>query len=159
MSLHIRAVQKQDAPAMARILNDIIAIGGTTAYRQPFDEQGISDVFIAPKLAISCFVAIDGTQLLGFQSLEWCNPNSPGDDALPADWALIATYVKSDASGQGVGRKLFTQTAKAAKDAGVHFIDATIRMENTGGQAFYQGVGFTVYRTGKETVSKRFAPV
>lgn len=47
---------------------------------------------------------------------------------------------------------------QAAEVAGARFIDATIRIENTGGQAFYEGVAFTDYRVGAETVSKRFAP-
>ena len=60
MPLMTRAARPDDAEAMARLINEIIAIGGTTALRQAFDAQGIISVFIAPKLAISCFVAIDG---------------------------------------------------------------------------------------------------
>jgi len=101
---------------------------------------------------------MDGAQLMGFQALEWCDPAWPGDDPLPADWAVIATYVGPQAHRRGVGRALFAATAQAAKNAGVRFIDATIRIENTGGQASYEGVGFTDYRVGAETVSKRFAP-
>lgn len=73
MPLMTRAARPDDAEAMARLINEII--GGTTALRQAFDAQGIFSVFIAPNLAISCFVAIDGPQLLGFQALEWCDPD------------------------------------------------------------------------------------
>lgn len=58
-----------------------------------------------------------------------------------------------------MGRALFARTAQAAEAAGVRFIDATIRSENTGRQAFYERLGFTDYRSGAATVSKRFAPV
>ena len=156
MSLHIRTARQDDANAMADLLNAIIAIGGTTAHRDPFDAPGIVEGFIAHKRGISCFVAMEEAQLLGFQSLEWCDPDWPGDEPLPADWALVATYVAPQARGKGAGRALFTETVASARQAGVRFIDATIRLENTLGQAFYQGIGFTDYRTGPQTVSKRF---
>ncbi len=143
---------------MAHILNEIISIGGTTAFRQPFDERGIVDTFISPKRAISCFVAIERAQLLGFQALEWCDPNWPGEDPLPADWAVISTYVKPVAHNRGIGRALFARTAKAARQTGVRFIDATIRKENSAGQAFYQAIGFADYRSDAETICKRLAP-
>ncbi|WP_282608261.1 GNAT family N-acetyltransferase [Pelagibius sp. Alg239-R121] len=159
MSLLIRTAREDDASEMARLINEIIAIGGTTAHRQAFDEPGIISDFISPKLGICCFVAADGPQLLGFQALEWCDPEWSGEDRLPADWAVVATYVDPQTHKRGIGRALFSKTAEAAKAAGVCFVDATIQRENTGGQAFYQGMGFTDYRTGVETVSKRFAPV
>ncbi|WP_454811486.1 N-acetyltransferase family protein [Labrys neptuniae] len=143
---------------MAQLINEIIAIGGTTAHRRPFDEHRILDEFIAAKRGICCFVAVDDAQILGFQALEWCDPDWPGEDRLPADWAVIGTYVVPEAHGRGIGRALFRETAGAAKAAGVRFIDATIRKENAGGQAFYGSIGFVDYRGGAESVSKRFAP-
>lgn len=143
---------------MARLLNEVISIGGTTAHRQLFDRRGIVSNFICPKLKISCYVAEEKSELLGFQALEWCDPDWSGEDLLPADWAVIGTYVSPMARRSGIGRELFAETAKTAKEAGARFIDATIRMENTVGQAYYQSLGFTDYRIGAETVSKRFAP-
>ncbi len=159
MSLHVRTAQQEHAGAMADLLNAIITTGGTTAYRDLFDVPDIISTFVAPKLAISCFVALDETGLVGFQALEWCRPDWPGEDPLPADWAVIATYVASQARGKGAGRALFAETLTSAQEAGVRFIDATIRQENTGGQAFYQGIGFADYRNSEETVSKRFRVV
>ncbi len=159
MTLEIRLAAQSDAAAMALILNEIISIGGSTAYRKSFDAHGVIDTFISPKRGISCFLAVEGSQVIGFQALEWADPDWPGEDPLPPDWAVIATYVDPKAHKQGVGRALFAQTALAAKDAGVRFIDATIRKENCGGQAYYQGVGFRDYKADAETVSKRYAPV
>ena len=159
MTLEIRPAVQSDADAMASVINEIISIGGSTAYRKSFDTQGILDTFLSPKRGIACFVALAGSRLLGFQALEWSDPNWPGDDPLPEDWALIATYVDPKAHKQGVGRALFANSARAAKEAGVRFIDATIRKENRGGQAYYQGVGFTDYRSDAESVSKCYEPV
>lgn len=158
MPMDVRIASPRDAGPMAQLINEIIAIGGTTAHRRPFDEHRILDEFIAAKRGICCFVAVDDAQILGFQALEWCDPDWPGEDRLPADWAVIGTYVAPGAHGRGIGRALFLETAKAAKAAGVRFIDATIRKENEGGRAFYAGIGFVDYRTGDESVSKRFAP-
>jgi ribosomal protein S18 acetylase RimI-like enzyme len=157
MPVHVRAALPQDASAMARILNEIIDIGGTTAHREKFDDQRIIDYFISPKLGISCFVALESEQVLGFQSLDWSDPDWPGD-RLPLDWGVIATFVDPHAHKRGAGRALFANTVEAAKNAGVSFIDATIRKENTGGQAYYGGIGFTDYSESAETISKRFAP-
>lgn len=159
MALYVRPAGPKDAGVMAAILNEIISIGGTTAYRQSFDAQGIISEFISPKLGISCFVAIEDSRLLGFQALAWCDPDWPGEDPLPADWAGIATYVAPHAHKKGVGRELFVKTAMAAKESGVRFINAAIRKENTGGLAFYHRMGFADYRASADTISKRFAPL
>jgi ribosomal protein S18 acetylase RimI-like enzyme len=157
MSLEIRPATIQDAGAMAELLNEIVAIGGTTAYAEPFDEAGIVDTFITPRFAISCFVAVNGSKIVGFQSLEWADPEWTGDDPLPSDWAIIATYVDPHAHKMGIGRSLFAETASAAKAAGATFIDATIRRENKGGQAYYQAMGFRDYRDATATISKRYS--
>ncbi len=158
MALVIREAVPGDAGAMALVLNEIIAIGGTTAYRQPFNVAAIQTIFIAPQRAISCMVALDATRLVGFQSLEWCDPDWPGEDPLPADWTVISTYVDPHRRKSGVGRALFEQTTKAARQAGVRFIAANIRRENQLGQAYYQGVGFSDFHADTELVVKRFAP-
>lgn len=158
MPLQCRAAKPDDADVMARLLNAIIAIGGTTAHRRPFDEQGVVRGFISPKLSIGCFVVTDGPRLLGFQALEWSDPAWPGDDPLPADWAVIATFVNPCSQRRGVGRALFERTMRMAEEAGVRFVDATIRKENAGGLAYYRAMGFQVYRDGVATVSMRLAP-
>lgn len=153
-----RAASEQDAPAMAELINHIILTGGTTAHRDPFSPELIVTSFVRSNYHIGCFVALAGERLSGFQSLEWCDPNWPGEDRLPADWAVIATYVALPFRGSGIGRGLFNMTRTAARDAGVRFIDATIRRENALGLAFYDALGFVDYRSGKNTISKRFDP-
>ena len=159
MPIEIRSALPQDVDTMAAMINRIISIGGTTAYRDEFDGAKILSEFMPPKSGICCHVAIDDLQCRGFQALLWCDPDWEGEGKLPADWAVIATYVDPAAHGQGIGRQLFEQTAAAAKDAGVRYIDATIRKENSGGLAYYESMGFEDYREGRESVSKRFAPL
>ena len=141
---------------MCRLLNAIIAEGGSTAHRTPFDEAEMRRHYIAPPLGISCTVALDGAEVVGFQALERADPDWPGEDKLPEGWAVIASFVARGRQGQGIGGRLFAATLAAARAAGIRHIDATIRRENTGGRAFYGRLGFTDYREGAETVSKRY---
>ena len=143
--INIRAAIPADADALAALLSQIIDAGGTTAHLNPFDAPRMLNHYIAPPLAISCFVAQVGGTIAGFQALEWSDPNWPGPDSLPADWALIASFVHADFQGRGIGKALFTKTLAAAQCAGARCIDATIRADNQGGLAFYTSLGFTDY--------------
>ncbi|MDO1584326.1 GNAT family N-acetyltransferase [Rhizobium oryzicola] len=157
MTFIIRPARAEDAPAMAYLINEIIQHGGTTAHKSLFDTDRIMSDFIRPHAAISCFVAVADERVVGFQALEWADPNWPGEDKkIPADWGIIATYVHRSCQGTGVGRTLFKHTEVAAKSAGVTSIDATIRKENAGGLRYYSSLGFQNYREGSETISKQF---
>lgn len=152
----IRPARASDADAMCAVLNPIIAAGGTTAYRVPFSPERMLKDMIAPDRLIATSVAdIDGV-VAGFQMLEWADPTWPGPEVRPADWAVIATFVARGSHGQGIGTRLFRATLDAAIAAGVRSIDATIRHENTGGLAYYAGLGFVDDRVDAERVSKRY---
>ena len=143
--IKLRPASPADADRLAALLNQIIKTGGTTAHLNPFDEERLLNHYLAPPLAISCTVDELGGTLAGFQALEWSDPNWPGPDSLPADWALIASFVDADFQGRGIGKALFTKTLAAAQSAGARCIDATIRANNQGGLAFYTSLGFTDY--------------
>lgn len=130
---------------MCAILNAIIAKGGTTAHQRPFDEARMLAHYIRPPRLISCTVAEDAGRLLGFQHLEWCDPDWPGPGKLPADWAVIASFVADGEQGRGIGKALWSVTRIAAETAGVRTIDATIRADNTAGLRYYSGIGFADY--------------
>ncbi|RQP12437.1 MAG: N-acetyltransferase [Microbacteriaceae bacterium] len=154
----VRPARADDAEPMAHLLDELIAIGGTTSHREPFDARRIRETFIEVPRGVSCFVALVGGEVAGFQALEWSDPEWTGEHPLPADWAFISTYVSAAHHRRGIGQALFARTAEAARRAGVTAIDATIRRENTGGLAFYASLGFRDYRGDAETVSKRFDP-
>lgn len=143
--IKLRPATSEDVDRLAALLNQIIKTGGTTAHLHPFDRERLLNHYLAPPLAISCFVAEVGGTIAGFQALEWSDPNWPGPDSLPADWALIASFVDADFQGRGIGKALFTKTLAAAQSAGARCIDATIRADNQGGLAFYTSLGFTDY--------------
>lgn len=142
MSLSVRPATPADAVAMADLINAIIAIGGTTAYEEPFDAASMDAAYISLPQLVSCFVAEAGGEIVGFQGLM---RSFDPDDPLPDDWATIGTFARVGVQRGGIGAALFASTVEAARAAGVAVIDATIRADNTGGLAFYTRRGFVDY--------------
>ena len=106
MTLSIRPARPEDAQAMCDLLNPIIAEGATTAHRTAFDPDRIIAHYIAPTRGASCVTAWEGACLMGFQALEWPDPDWTDWGSVPADWGLIATFVAAGAQGRGIGRAL-----------------------------------------------------
>ena len=152
----LRQATPADAEALCAVINPIIAAGGTTAHRRPFDAARMVGHYIAPDRAISCILAEVGDGVVGFQALERADPDWPGEDALPEDWAVIATFVRPGLIRSGIGSRRFERTRAAARAAGVVAIDATIRRENAGGLVYYGRMGFVDWRSDGERISKRF---
>ena len=146
-NLFIRPAIEDDAEELAELLNEIIRIGGTTAYQSVMDKGDIIRDFVRSKWLLSCFVAEMEGKVVGFQHLDAADPEYSGPFKLGAGWSVIASFVRVDHHGQGIGRRLFQKTKTAAKQAGSFAIDATIRADNTLGLAFYQNLGFRTYVT------------
>ena len=138
----IRDATPADAGQMTDLLNEIIAIGGTTAHQRPFDTDRMQQHYIEPPDLVSCKLAEKDGTVLGFQCVEWA---TWPDDPMPEGWAVIASFVAPAAAGQGVGQQLFAATRAAAIAAGVKTIDATIRADNVPGLRYYSGLGFVDY--------------
>ncbi|MGI9485394.1 MAG: GNAT family N-acetyltransferase [Geminicoccaceae bacterium] len=155
MPLIVRTAKTVDAKPMAILVNALITRGGTTAHRQPFERHQFIDDFIRPPYGINCVVAVEGSGVVGFQAIEWADPDWPGRDKLPPGWAIVATYVAFGWQGRGIGGRLFEATLASAQATGVHRIDATIRCKNVGGLAYYERMGFVDYRQGHDVISKR----
>jgi L-amino acid N-acyltransferase YncA len=141
MTLTTRRATSNDAEALAALINEIIAIGGTTAIETPFTRASMDHEFVSGAHVISSIVAEESGQLLGFQVLL----GSTEEEPMPTGWGSIGTYARVGQTRGGVGRALFAETVKAARAAGVRTIDATIRADNTGGLAFYSRMGFADY--------------
>ncbi len=153
--LEVRPATRTDAPAMADLINAIITPGGTTAYEDPFDPAALDAEFISLPQLVSCFVAEEDGVIAGFQSLT----RAFADDPLPDNWASIATFTRIGLTQRGAGSALFAQTLRAAREAGITTIDATIRADNTGGLAFYSRLGFGDYAALRAVPLKNGTPV
>jgi L-amino acid N-acyltransferase YncA len=142
MSVHIRKAGAMDARNIAELLNEIIAIGGTTAYVYDKTAQDILHGMQVPRAAWT-LAENDAGQLLGFQ---WIEPARDGPDHI----ADIATFVRVGGTGLGVGSALFEATRKTAATMGYRVIDAIIRADNEGGLAYYQSRNFETLKVIKD---------
>ena len=128
-----------DTADMARLLNEIIAEGGTTALVRPVTARDIADRMASNLQNSAWQVALDADEkVVGFQ---WIAPN----ETLPPEAADIATFVQIGQTGLGIGSALFAATRKAAKQLGYTWINANIRADNEGGLIYYQSRGFQDY--------------
>jgi hypothetical protein len=89
---------------------------------------------------------------MGFQSLE----RSHG---LPDDIGDIGTFVRVGLTQRGVGSTLFMDTRTEAQRNKLRAINATIRADNIGGNAFYDRMGFVYYRVQRAAPLKDGTPV
>ncbi len=153
INTRVRPAALGDALQMTKLLNAVIAAGGTTAHQTPLVVDEMFSRYIRPENNISCHVAISNGRLSGFQSLVWA------DDAMPEGWAIIATFVAFYRAKMGIGQKLFSATRFAAKAAEVKTIYATIRADNVGGLKYYSGLGFTNYDVLKQIPLNDGTPV
>lgn len=132
----VRKATLKDRPAMTAILNEIIAIGGTTAYERPL-EPSYFDRFIDasdPKTFLYVLEA-DG-KLVG---LQWTEPLDPPN----AHIGGIATFAQPGTTQRGIGSALFETTKQVSRAAGYTEIEAKIRADNAGGLRYYSKMGFT----------------
>ncbi|MES2432413.1 MAG: GNAT family N-acetyltransferase [Pseudomonadota bacterium] len=134
----VRSATPQDAAAMTALQNEIIQIGGTTAYERPRTTDAVLDSYVTGLQVIACQLAEDDGQVLGFQVVG----RSPG---LPEGWADIGTFVQPGLQARGIGAALFAASLTAARAAGVQVLNASIRADNVPGLAYYARRGFLDY--------------
>jgi L-amino acid N-acyltransferase YncA len=139
MKLNVRPTVPADAAALAELLNEIIAAGGTTAYETPFTPDAFADAHIdGPGVITSVLAENAEGHPMGFQILL-------ASDKLGPSWGDIGTFARRGATTRGIGSALFDATKAAAIAAGLKVINATIRADNIGGLTFYARMGFVDY--------------
>ena len=135
----VRRAISLDCGSMAKLLNDIIEKGGTTALAREVTGKDLADWMAGTSDRGAWHVAVDAQEtVVGFQ---WIEPAS----YLPPEACDIATFVQIGQTGLGIGSKLFDATKAAAKELGYSWINANIRADNEGGLIYYQSRGFEDY--------------
>jgi len=150
----IRPVSAEDAHDLAKLLNEIIVRGGTTALEDPFEPSALARSMLTGPDVICCFVASERSTctIIGFQTLEKSN-------TLPADIGDIGTFARVGLTKRGVGSALFDVTRVEARNRGLTAINATIRADNRGGLAFYHRLGFVDHEVTRAVPLKDGTPV
>lgn len=127
----VRAAVPDDAEAMARVLNAIIAIGGTTAHEHPKSVEAVRRDYVTKPEVRSSVVAEDAGAVIGWQAVEFW------EGALH-----IGTFVAPGIQAKGVGAALFAATCGILRPLSPAHIIATIRADNVPGLAYYARIGF-----------------
>lgn len=145
MDFTIREAREDDAPSMVELLNAIVDAGRYTIMEGPItlDDQ-LAYIRLFPARGVfNVAVASDG-RVLGMQSIERTSETK-------ALWHVgeISTFVALDMRGKGIGRSLTEAASGAAKEQGFTKVMASIRADNPGAIAFYQGQGFRIIGTAK----------
>jgi L-amino acid N-acyltransferase YncA len=160
--IEVRVAKREDAAALAELLNAVIARGGTTALEDPYTVEQFAWAYIDGPDVHCCFVAVDPAtgRLEGYQSLGRSRD-------LPAGVGDIGTFARLGGTQRGVGSALFAATLARAAALGLAAINATIRADNAGGLTFYAKQGFQDHSitpsvplkdgTPVDRVNKRFA--
>ena len=161
MPFSVRIAGSNDIIEMSNVLNDIIIEGGSTLHNRIFTAMEFEKYFFKNQFAICSHVAVQGDAIIGFQFLEWSDPNWSGIDKLPSNWGLIATYISKTARRRGAGKKLFGATKSYASKIKMYSIIATISALNKGAITFYDSLGFYEYaqyenQAGQNCILKRF---
>lgn len=125
-----RTMQLVDVPACVAIVNHTISLGGSTAYEEPYTEDGFADHYLR-EAPVSNVTYADG-RLVGFQA------------AFDVGEGLysIGSFADQQNPVRGVGRALFEKTLADCQARGGVAILAKITSDNIGGLAFYAKMGF-----------------
>jgi L-amino acid N-acyltransferase YncA len=152
-SFRVRQAMPEDAASLRQILDDIIAVGGTTALEMPLSAEAFNEHFLTGQDCIVCFVveSLDG-EPVGFQSLT-------RNIGLPNGWADIATFTQRTPRSPGAGTALFQATSSFARDLGLVAINATIRADNYAGIPYHEKMGFKTYKVTQAVPLENGLPV
>ncbi|MGR3467869.1 MAG: GNAT family N-acetyltransferase [Shimia sp.] len=127
-----RPATEADLPQMVALLNEIIAIGGTTAMEETYDVDRMRGHMLTGEDVICCHVALDPAgDVAAFQYVVTSDAGGS-----------IASFARQSDPVKGAGRALFPVTCAAVQAAGVHEIEAKIRADNVPGLAYYSKMGF-----------------
>ncbi|MBL0932141.1 MAG: GNAT family N-acetyltransferase [Alphaproteobacteria bacterium] len=144
--MKIRPATPADAAELADLINEIIEIGGTTAWQTKFTPESFAAHYIDGPDCLSCFVA-ETDRVNGFQALG-------RNKELPADWGDIGSFARTKPKMPGVGAALFAVTKVKARELGLVAINAQIRADNQPGLGFYSKMGFVDYGVKKDVPLK-----
>ncbi len=127
----VRVAQPADVAAMTGLLNQIIAIGGTTAHQEVMTLMAVAAYYVSGPDVMSSVVAEDAGRVIGWQSVGHWQAE-----------AHIGTFVQPDLQARGAGRAMFALTCDILRGQGVAKLIASIRSDNAPGLAFYARIGF-----------------
>jgi phosphinothricin acetyltransferase len=135
----IRRVEARDLPALLDIYNHYVRETPITfdieprtlAQRQTWLES------FAPQGRYQCFVALRGDTVIGWASSHRYNERAAYDTTVSS-----SIYLRPDATGQGLGRQLYTALFDALGHEDIHRVFGGITLPNEGSVRLHRSFGF-----------------
>ncbi|SMX29052.1 Acetyltransferase (GNAT) family protein [Pelagimonas phthalicica] len=150
--MKLRQAVPADAPAISAFLQKLTKLGQRNL---PDTPDYVATHYIGNANRVSCLIAMDAAdQPVGIQIVSRAEEGNAYD--VTPGWGIIGTHISPEAQGQGIGKALFAGTLSVAREYGLPSLDAAIGEDNSGGQAYYEKMGFKTYRTMPGRVCKRF---
>ncbi len=140
--LTARDMTLADVPMCVAIVNHTIALGGTTAYEEPFSDAGFADHYLEEPPVAN--VVLFGERLVGFQSAF-----DVGDG-----FYSIGSFTDQRDPVLGAGRVIFEKTLADCRALGGVAILAKITSDNTGGLAYYTRMGFVDWKVERAAMTR-----
>ncbi|MPY67363.1 GNAT family N-acetyltransferase [Deinococcus sp. SDU3-2] len=128
----------EDAPQIAELLNAVILARDGTALTMPVSVEEERRYLDATLPRGWVLLALRGTDLLGFQSVQ----------LFSGMLGEVGTYMAAQSRGQGIGRQLTERTAETMRNRQVSCLLAEIADANARGRRAYQSWGFRPARPG-----------
>ncbi len=147
--MKIRDAVPGDVKEMSGLLKELTASGKR---KSPDSEAFVRAHYIEDPRKIRCSVAEENGVVLGFQSL--IRADAGNKYGVEPGWGIVGTHIRPSAARRGVGRALFAVSLKAAQDASIEKIDASIANDNPEALAYYEAMGFRTYRTPQGLICK-----
>lgn len=137
MECKIRPIRPGDNPELALIIRTALTEFGANKPGTVYYDESTDHLFELFQTPGSCyFVAEEGKQLLGGAGLF----TTPG---LPEGWCeLVKMYLRKEARGLGLGRKLIAHCLEEAKRRGYHTVYLETMPELRKAVAVYEQFGF-----------------
>jgi L-amino acid N-acyltransferase YncA/catechol 2,3-dioxygenase-like lactoylglutathione lyase family enzyme len=142
MQLEIRNARPDDADAVVRILNPIIAAGVYTVFDTPFTSDAEREYIrnLPPRGLFLVAVARPDNEVVGFQTMEPFASYTHAFDHV----GVLGTYVALDRRRQGIATRLFEAMFTAAVQKGYEKIFTFVRGDNAAALQTYLRQGFRI---------------
>jgi L-amino acid N-acyltransferase YncA/catechol 2,3-dioxygenase-like lactoylglutathione lyase family enzyme len=145
MQLEIREARPDDAEAVVRILNPIIAAGVYTVFDTPFTPEAEREYIrnLTPRGIFHVAISQPEREVVGFQTMEPFAGYTHAFDHV----GIVGTYVDLGRRRQGIATRLFKATFAAALRKGYEKVFTFVRADNPAALRAYTRQGFRIVGT------------
>ena len=148
MTLVIRQATVDDAPAVATVINVVIAEGRYTLFDKPFSDAEERAFIASLGNRSALHVAVADDSIVGVQCVDRYATFADSVSHI----AHIGTWLLPGVRGRGIGKQLWSQSLAFARHHGYRKAVISVLAHNERALRFYRSVGFTDIGLAREHV-------